>query len=356
MGAGTPFVLRPQPLDDAGLGGALDVQGSDRAARERGPAMLREPALYATLGPIWIAGAASDRVAGDLGPQIGVLQDSPVRVDMRGAFSPPRDQASRPLCEIMAVCAALDHLAGGHPALATSTHSPQFLWWNYQRVVASQLTPGLAWGQLGTEAAHLALLLAPTSYDSPSLSIPGQQGVVSEMLVPYDPDEPANDPTDAPLPLARAHLGEVADRIAASEALPADGARARFLALDLATLKGALAHGHPIILGIPCFEPAWRALTGTHDLLPEPSATQAAQAIGHAVLLVGYEDSVALPGGGSFLFRNAWGTTWASQGYARLSYAHVLGRGETPYFLEALAAPFQAIYALTSPRTRPLPR
>jgi C1A family cysteine protease len=44
--------------------------------------------------------------------------------------------------------------------------------------------------------------------------------------------------------------------------------------------------------------------------------------------MVGYEDDPTVPGGGYFIIRNSWATTWASKsavapGYARLPYAYM---------------------------------
>jgi hypothetical protein len=49
---------------------------------------------------------------------------------------------------------------------------------------------------------------------------------------------------------------------------------------------------------------------------------------GHAVCLVGYQDSASSPGGGYFIVRNSWGTTWASaspygRGYGTIPYAYI---------------------------------
>ena len=50
---------------------------------------------------------------------------------------------------------------------------------------------------------------------------------------------------------------------------------------------------------------------------------------GHAVCLVGYQDSASSPGGGYFIVRNSWGTTWASaspygRGYGTIPYAYIV--------------------------------
>ena len=44
---------------------------------------------------------------------------------------------------------------------------------------------------------------------------------------------------------------------------------------------------------------------------------------GHAMLLVGYEEDMSIPGGGAFIVRNSWGGDWGDGGYGRLPYAYV---------------------------------
>ena len=49
---------------------------------------------------------------------------------------------------------------------------------------------------------------------------------------------------------------------------------------------------------------------------------------GHAVCLVGYQDSTSSPGGGYFILRNSWGTAWGSQcpyrpGYGTIPYQYI---------------------------------
>lgn len=68
------------------------------------------------------------------------------------------------------------------------------------------------------------------------------------------------------------------------------------------------------------------------DVSADPSTAQAVGSVsvldqryagGHAMLLVGYEDDDALPGGGAFIVRNSWGEDWGEDGYARMPYAYV---------------------------------
>jgi hypothetical protein len=44
---------------------------------------------------------------------------------------------------------------------------------------------------------------------------------------------------------------------------------------------------------------------------------------GHAVLIVGYQDTPGQYGGGYFIVKNSWGATWGEQGYFRIGYSQV---------------------------------
>ena len=51
---------------------------------------------------------------------------------------------------------------------------------------------------------------------------------------------------------------------------------------------------------------------------------------GHCMCLVGYQDNKAYPGGGYFILRNSWGTSWAFKnpygaGYGTIPYAYISG-------------------------------
>ena len=57
---------------------------------------------------------------------------------------------------------------------------------------------------------------------------------------------------------------------------------------------------------------------------------------GHAMIMVGYQDDTAVPGGGYFIVRNSWGEGWASDsdlapGYARLPYKYIADNGRSAF-------------------------
>lgn len=67
-------------------------------------------------------------------------------------------------------------------------------------------------------------------------------------------------------------------------------------------------------------------LCGLNGRLPAPIAVTLSAAdpkrdpLGHALVVVGYEDDPMNPGEGWFLLQNSWGTEWGDGGYGKISY------------------------------------
>ena len=66
---------------------------------------------------------------------------------------------------------------------------------------------------------------------------------------------------------------------------------------------------------------------GLNGRLPAPVAVTLSAAdpkrdpLGHAMVVVGYEDDPMNPGDGWFLLQNSWGTEWGDGGYGKISYS-----------------------------------
>jgi len=68
---------------------------------------------------------------------------------------------------------------------------------------------------------------------------------------------------------------------------------------------------------------------GATGKIPSPARGESVLG-GHAVLAVGYDDSLPIGSGdnekvGAFLIRNSWGESWGERGYGWLPYEYVLG-------------------------------
>lgn len=81
----------------------------------------------------------------------------------------------------------------------------------------------------------------------------------------------------------------------------------------LKDLKQLLQNGKPVVGGFVCYESLWDAQNG---VIPLPGGKVAG---GHAILIVGYDDSKSL-----LKFKNSWGAEWGDRGYGYLPYEYLL--------------------------------
>lgn len=92
-----------------------------------------------------------------------------------------------------------------------------------------------------------------------------------------------------------------------------DGTSPTNRAVLIETLKANLDAGLPITGGFICYSNIWNAVNG---VIPAKNG----QVIGgHAILIVGYDDSKRL-----FKFKNSWGVGWGDKGYGYLPYDYYL--------------------------------
>ena len=86
-------------------------------------------------------------------------------------------------------------------------------------------------------------------------------------------------------------------------------------------MRGCLATGFPFVVGFTVytsFESQQVAQTG---VVPMPDLQNETVLGGHAVLVVGYDDSEQ-----RFILRNSWGPGWGMAGYFTMPYAYLISR------------------------------
>jgi C1A family cysteine protease len=81
--------------------------------------------------------------------------------------------------------------------------------------------------------------------------------------------------------------------------------------------KGCLASGYPFVFGFTVYESFESPVVAKTGNAPMPASGEKSLG-GHAVMAVGYDDSVQ-----QFIVRNSWGPTWGQQGYFTLPYAYL---------------------------------
>ena len=156
-------------------------------------------------------------------------------------------------------------------------------------------------------------------------------GVCVEKVWPYNPDKIAGNESQGPPPEGAAEAA--ADyKVEGSEKL-----QPRWVD----TLKKKLAEDKPVAFSVPVFrywltEPAKLDGNIRVPLSSDPNIG------GHAMIMVGYQDDTAVPGGGYFIVRNSWGEGWASEsdlaaGYARLPYKYIADNGRSAFTITGAA-------------------
>ncbi len=85
----------------------------------------------------------------------------------------------------------------------------------------------------------------------------------------------------------------------------------------LTSLKGCLAHGHPVVFGFQVYESFESQQVASTGDVPLPSTGEQLLG-GHAVMAVGYDDSTS-----RFLVRNSWGANWGQAGYCTMPYPYL---------------------------------
>jgi C1A family cysteine protease len=84
---------------------------------------------------------------------------------------------------------------------------------------------------------------------------------------------------------------------------------------NLDSMKHALANNLPVVIGIMVYDSFESSAVAENGVVPMPNKNNEQLLGGHAVLVVGYDDSKQV-----VIVRNSWGTGWGDQGYFTLPY------------------------------------
>jgi hypothetical protein len=230
--------------------------------------------------------------------QLGPPEEAPEypdaleRVDCLPCMGPVRNQNERGTCVAHAVVAVLECLEGRKTGTLLDL-SEQFLYWNCKQSDGKPTAPGT----LISVAIDCAI----------------RDGVCLESDWPYMSTPIAGNEGQGPPPgaaLAGASLHQARTSVPLARRSSAD-------------IRQQLDSGIPVAISIPVFA-KWLNPSGK---IAMPILT-ASLLGGHAMCAVGYQPDLTAPGGGFFIVRNSWGTTWAPQspvaaGYGALPYAYV---------------------------------
>ena len=108
---------------------------------------------------------------------------------------------------------------------------------------------------------------------------------------------------------------------------------------SVASYKNHMSLQRPVTLSIPVYN-SWylSAETRRSGRITMRVGREVAEG-GHAVCLVGYQDSASSPGGGYFIVRNSWGTGWAyaspyGPGYGTIPYQYIANEASEAFTAE----------------------
>lgn len=216
----------------------------------------------------------------------------PASVNLIPFMSPIRDQKARGTCVSFTLTALNEYIL--RRAGLTRDLSEQHLYYEIKLIDGEP-------AQCGTfQRKAVAALL--------------NRGQCREITWPYNPNEPCNNHGALP---SRARFEGQNFRLRTVE-VPAR---------SVSAYKNHLAAQRPVTVSVPVYD-SWftaevrRSGRFTMRVGSEPVTG------GHAVCLVGYQDTPSSPGGGYFIVRNSWNTTWAYEspyggGYGTIPYQYI---------------------------------
>ena len=229
-------------------------------------------------------------------------------INLIANMPPIRNQGSRGTCVAFALTSIQDYYRRLH-GVANPNWSEQHLYHEIKLIDGSPAACG-TWQSKG------AIVLA-------------NRGQCREVIWAYNPNLPCNN-------------NGVMPATARPDALHYRLNLSALSAKNVALIRSALSTRRPVGISIPVFNSWYQsAATRRSGQITMPLAGEA-QVGGHAVCLVGFQDLASAPGGGYFVLRNSWGTTWGSlnpygAGYGIIPYAYISSLNWEAYTLTTIA-------------------
>ena len=217
----------------------------------------------------------------------------PASVNLISFMSAIRNQASRGTCVGFALTALNEYILRRRGRIVDV--SEQHLYYEAKQIDGAS-------GACGTWQVKAVIALR-------------NSGECRETIWPYNPSLPCNNHGARP-PQARP-----------------DGLNYRLATLqvparNVLAYKTHMSSQRPVTLSIPVYNSWYQSAETRRSGRITMRIGQEPAVGGHAVCLVGYQDTPASPGGGYFLVRNSWHTTWAYQspygaGYGTIPYQYI---------------------------------
>lgn len=210
------------------------------------------------------------------------LKSLPPKVDLRKMLPPVYQQENINSCTANAIAAAFQYEMIRQKAISVFMPSRLFIYYNARDIE-------------GTTAIDKG------SQIRDGIKSIGSSGVCPESLWPYVPQAYAQKPTTVCYTDALKHTAINYKRVQQNEN----------------QLKSCLAEGFPFIAGLSVFTSFENPEFSKTGILNLPASDEKPLG-GHAVLIVGYDDSAK-----RFIARNSWGAEWGMTGYFTLPYEYL---------------------------------
>ncbi|MCR9142490.1 MAG: C39 family peptidase [bacterium] len=212
----------------------------------------------------------------------------PSRVDLSSKMPPIGNQGTQGSCVAWATGYALK-----------SYHEKVERRWNYDSPVAGGsgnrvFSPAFIYNQINGGRDDGSVI-------SDALALIVRQGAAPWSAMPYNVNDYRRKPTAAAKRAAANYKAQSYRRLNSS---------------DLDSIKAELSKGNPVVFGIGVDDAFYNLRDKVYD------KNQGQFYGGHAMTLVGYDDSKKSPRGhrGAFKLINSWGTGWGDRGYGWISY------------------------------------
>lgn len=213
-----------------------------------------------------------------------ILSELPLKVDLRDKFQfpPVYNQGDLGSCTANAIAAAIE-FERINQNLPDFTPSRLFIYYN-ERVIEGTVN-----SDCGAQIRDGIRTVA-------------EQGACSETDWPYDIANFATQPSP------QCYVDARKDKVVLYTRL----------SNILTQMKGCLASGYPFVFGFSVYTSFESQEVAQSGNAPMPSPGEQCEG-GHAVLAVGYDDSLQ-----RFIIRNSWGPNWGMQGYFTLPYSYLM--------------------------------
>lgn len=166
-----------------------------------------------------------------------------------------------------------------------------------------KFSPAFMYNQIGLEGCQ-------GSYIIRAMEFMTQRGAVPYAQFPYNEQDCSRQPNNSMMQEAQQFKMRGANRLSKGD---------RTDEIDLRAIKENLAQGAPVVIGMMVGQSFMQGMLGQDVWNPEPGDDQQQGFGGHAMCVVGYDDTKY---GGSFLIMNSWGPEWGTNGFAWVRYNH----------------------------------